>query len=358
MLRVGMLTSGGDCQALNAAMRGVAKSLYEQCSEVEIYGFEDGYRGLVREQYHVMKPGEFSGILNKGGTILGTSRMPFKRIHEPDEDGRDKVACMIETYKKLSLDCLVVLGGNGSHKTADLLSKKGLNILTMPKTIDNDLYGTDVSFGFQSAVDIAANTIDCIHSTAASHSRVFIVELMGHKTGWLTLYAGMAGGADILLIPEIPYDLEVVAEAIRKRTKAGKHFTIIAAAEGAISKEEAALSKSELKAKRKKENYPSAAYRIGAEILQKTGLEVRVTVPGHMQRGGEPTPCDRVLSTRLGASAAGLIMRGEYGYMVSIKNNEIVKVPLSEAAGKLKTVDPSCDMIRDAKAIGISFGDE
>ena len=186
MLRVGMLTSGGDCQALNAAMRGVAKSLYEQCSEVEIYGFEDGYRGLVREQYHVMKPGEFSGILNKGGTILGTSRMPFKRIHEPDEDGRDKVACMIETYKKLSLDCLVVLGGNGSHKTADLLSKKGLNILTMPKTIDNDLYGTDVSFGFQSAVDIAANTIDCIHSTAASHSRVFIVELMGHKTGWLT----------------------------------------------------------------------------------------------------------------------------------------------------------------------------
>ena len=176
MLRVGMLTSGGDCQALNAAMRGVAKSLYEQCSEVEIYGFEDGYRGLVREQYHIMKPEEFSGILNKGGTILGTSRMPFKRIHEPDEDGRDKVACMIETYKKLSLDCIVVLGGNGSHKTADLLSKKGLNILTMPKTIDNDLYGTDVSFGFQSAVDIAANTIDCIHSTAASHSRVFIVD--------------------------------------------------------------------------------------------------------------------------------------------------------------------------------------
>lgn len=358
MLRVGMLTSGGDCQALNAAMRGVAKSLYEQCSEVEIYGFEDGYRGLVREQYHVMKPGEFSGILNKGGTILGTSRMPFKRIHEPDEDGRDKVACMIETYKKLSLDCLVVLGGNGSHKTADLLSKKGLNILTMPKTIDNDLYGTDVSFVFQSAVDIAANTIDCIHSTAASHSRVFIVELMGHKTGWLTLYAGMAGGADILLIPEIPYDLEVVAEAIRKRTKAGKHFTIIAAAEGAISKEEAALSKSELKAKRKKENYPSAAYRIGAEILQKTGLEVRVTVPGHVQRGGQPCAYDRVLATRLGAKTAELILQKKYGYMTCVKENKIDIIPISKVAGKTKLVDTDSDIIRQAKFAGLSFGDE
>ena len=313
MLRVGMLTSGGDCQALNAAMRGVAKSLYEQCSEVEIYGFEDGYRGLVREQYHVMKPGEFSGILNKGGTILGTSRMPFKRIHEPDEDGRDKVACMIETYKKLSLDCLVVLGGNGSHKTADLLSKKGLNILTMPKTIDNDLYGTDVSFGFQSAVDIAANTIDCIHSTAASHSRVFIVELMGHKTGWLTLYAGMAGGADILLIPEIPYDLEVVAEAIRKRTKAGKHFTIIAAAEGAISKEDAQLGKKELKKKMEEDRklYPSVSYKVAKEIEDRTGMEIRVTVPGHTQRGGSPCPYDRVLSTRLGSAAAKLILNDE-----------------------------------------------
>ena len=304
MLRVGMLTSGGDCQALNAAMRGVAKSLYEQCSEVEIYGFEDGYRGLVREQYHVMKPGEFSGILNKGGTILGTSRMPFKRIHEPDEDGRDKVACMIETYKKLSLDCLVVLGGNGSHKTADLLSKKGLNILTMPKTIDNDLYGTDVSFGFQSAVDIAANTIDCIHSTAASHSRVFIVELMGHKVGWVTLHAGIAGGADIILIPEIPYDLRHVIEAIKRRNEQGKQFTSLAVAEGANSKEDAKLSKKQYKAKLAKRKYSTVGYELASQIEKATGQEVRVTIPGHTQRGGSPVPFDRVISSRLGVAAA------------------------------------------------------
>ena len=356
MLRVGMLTSGGDCQALNAAMRGVAKSLYEQCSEVEIYGFEDGYRGLVREQYHVMKPGEFSGILNKGGTILGTSRMPFKRIHEPDEDGRDKVACMIETYKKLSLDCLVVLGGNGSHKTADLLSKKGLNILTMPKTIDNDLYGTDVSFGFQSAVDIAANTIDCIHSTAASHSRVFIVELMGHKTGWLTLYAGMAGGADILLIPEIPYDIDAVVQAIQKRTDAGKSFSILAVAEGAISKEDALLTKKERKAKLKNNPYPSVSYKIGAEIEERTGQEIRITVPGHTQRGGSPCAYDRVIASRLGAAAAQLILEEKYGYMVGFKNREIIPIPLEEVAGKLKMVDPDSSIIREAKNLGISFG--
>mgnify|MGYP000899278642 FL=1 len=356
MLRVGMLTSGGDCQALNAAMRGVAKSLYEQCSEVEIYGFEDGYRGLVREQYHIMKPGEFSGILNKGGTILGTSRMPFKRIHEPDEDGRDKVACMIETYKKLSLDCLVVLGGNGSHKTADLLSKKGLNILTMPKTIDNDLYGTDVSFGFQSAVDIAANTIDCIHSTAASHSRVFIVELMGHKTGWLTLYAGMAGGADILLIPEIPYDIDAVVQAIQKRTDAGKRFSILAVAEGAISKEDALLTKKERKAKLKNNPYPSVSYKIGAEIEERTGQEIRITVPGHTQRGGSPCAYDRVIASRLGAAAAQLILEEKYGYMVGFKNREIIPIPLEEVAGKLKMVDPDSSIIREAKNLGISFG--
>lgn len=358
MLRVGMLTSGGDCQALNAAMRGVAKSLYEQCKEVEIYGFENGYRGLIRCQYHVMKPAEFSGILNQGGTILGTSRTPFKKISEPEEDGSDKILSMVASYKKLALDCLVVLGGNGSHKTANLLSQKGLNILTMPKTIDNDLYGTDISFGFQSAVDIAANTIDCIHTTAASHSRVFIVELMGHKTGWLTLYAGMAAGADIILIPEIPYDIDIVADAIRKRTKSGKHFTIIAAAEGAVSKEEALLTKSELKAKRKKEKYPSAAYRIGAEIFQKTSQEVRVTVPGHVQRGGQPCAYDRVLATRLGAKTAELILQKKYGYMTCVKENKIDVIPISEVAGKTKLVDIDSDIVKQAKLIGLSFGDE
>lgn len=357
MLRVGMLTSGGDCQALNAAMRGVAKSLFNQCSEVEIYGFTDGYKGLIYGEYRLLKNDDFSGILNIGGTILGSSRMPFKYIGVPLADGSDKIERMIDTYKKLNLDCLVVLGGNGSHKTANLLREKGLNVLTLPKTIDNDLAETEISFGFQSAVDIATNAIDCIHTTAASHSRVFIVELMGHKTGWLTLHAGIAGGADIILIPEIPYSIEAIAQAIAKRTASGKRFTIIAAAEGAISKEEAAMSKKELKLLRKQENYASTAYRIGAAIEEKTGQEVRVTVPGHVQRGGQPVAYDRVLATRLGVRAAELILNHEYGYMVGVKDNKIVKISLCDVAGKTKMVDPGNELITQARQLGICLGE-
>ncbi len=357
MLRVGMLTSGGDCQALNAAMRGVAKSLFNQCSEVEIYGFTDGYKGLIYGEYRLLKNDDFSGILNIGGTILGSSRMPFKYIGVPLEDGSDKIERMINTYKKLNLDCLVVLGGNGSHKTANLLREKGLNVLTLPKTIDNDLAETEISFGFQSAVDIATNAIDCIHTTAASHSRVFIVELMGHKTGWLTLHAGIAGGADIILIPEIPYSIEAISQAIAKRTASGKRFTIIAAAEGAISKEEAAMSKKELKLLRKQENYASTAYRIGAAIEEKTGQEVRVTVPGHVQRGGQPVAYDRVLATRLGVRAAELILNHEYGYMVGVKDNKIVKISLCDVAGKTKMVDPGNELITQARQLGICLGE-
>jgi 6-phosphofructokinase len=357
MLRVGMLTSGGDCQALNAAMRGVAKSLFNQCSEVEIYGFTDGYKGLIYGEYRLLKNDDFSGILNIGGTILGSSRMPFKYIGVPLEDGSDKIERMIDTYKKLNLDCLVVLGGNGSHKTANLLREKGLNVLTLPKTIDNDLAETEISFGFQSAVDIATNAIDCIHTTAASHSRVFIVELMGHKTGWLTLHAGIAGGADIILIPEIPYSIEAISQAIAKRTASGKRFTIIAAAEGAISKEEAAMSKKELKLLRKQENYASTAYRIGAAIEEKTGQEVRVTVPGHVQRGGQPVAYDRVLATRLGVRVAELILNHEYGYMVGVKDNKIVKISLCDVAGKTKMVDPGNELITQARQLGICLGE-
>ena len=354
-----MLTSGGDCQSLNATMRGVAKALYKMYDDVEIVGFEDGYKGLMYADYRIMKPSEFSGILTRGGTILGTSRQPFKLMKTPDENGLDKVAAMKHTYYKLKLECLVVIGGNGSQKTANLLREEGLNIVSLPKTIDNDLWGSELTFGFHSAVDVATNAIDCIHTTAASHGRVFIVEIMGHKVGWLTLYAGIAGGADIILIPEIPYDIDVVVEAIKGRVRSGKNFTILAVAEGAISREDAALTKKELKEKKKNGVvYPSVAYEIGAKIQEVTGSEVRVTVPGHMQRGGEPCPYDRVLATRLGAAAAELIINEEYGYMAALKNNEITKVPLSEVAGKLKTVDPNCSMIKEAKRIGISFGDQ
>ena len=239
MKRIGMLTSGGDCQSLNATMRGVVKGLNVLEGNVEIYGFIDGYKGLIYGNYKRLTSQDFSGILTTGGTILGTSRQPFKLMRTPDENGLDKVEAMKATYRYLDLDCLVILGGNGSQKTANLLREEGLNIVSLPKTIDNDLWGTDMTFGFQSAVDIATQTIDRIHTTAASHNRVFIVELMGHKVGWVTLHAGIAGGADIILIPEIPYDLRHVIEAIKRRNEQGKQFTILAVAEGAISKEDA-----------------------------------------------------------------------------------------------------------------------
>lgn len=359
MLRIGMLTSGGDCQALNAAMRGVVKGVCSKRDDVEIYGFKDGYKGLIYADFSMLTSKDFSGILTRGGTILGTSRQPFKLMRVPDENGLNKVEAMTQTYHKLRLDCLVILGGNGTQKTANLLREEGLNILHLPKTIDNDIWGTDMTFGFYSAVNIATEAIDCIHTTASSHQRVFIVEIMGHKVGWLTLYAGIASGADVILIPEIPYDINKVVEAIEKRRKNGSGFTILAVAEGAISKEDAALPKKEMKKKLEAnaKKYPSVSYKIAKEIEEMTGMEIRVTVPGHMQRGGSPCPYDRVLSTRIGSEAAQLIMDGQYGYMVGIINGKIKKVPLESCAGKLKTVAPDDQVVLDAKRIGISFGD-
>ncbi|MCI8790201.1 MAG: 6-phosphofructokinase [Lachnospiraceae bacterium] len=357
MKRIGMLTSGGDCQALNAAMRGVVKTLYNSNEQVEIYGFQDGYRGLIYSKFQMLTGKDFSGILTKGGTILGTSRTPFKTIQDPDENGLNKVEAMKQNYYKLQLDCLVVLGGNGTHKTANLLSKEGLNVITLPKTIDNDLWGTDMTFGFQSAVDIATDAIDYIHTTAASHSRVFIVEVMGHKVGWLTLNAGMASGADIILIPEIPYDIKKVIEKIEDRNRRGSGFTIIAVAEGAISKEDAKLSKKEYKKKLKNMIHPSVSYELAEAIQKKTGIEVRVTVPGHMQRGGSPCPYDRVFASRLGAEAGKLILDNQYGFMVGYKNREVVRVPLEDVAGKLKAVSPDASIVKEAKLLGICFGD-
>ena len=338
-----MLTSGGDCQALNAAMRGVFKSVTKNSKEpVEFYGFEDGYKGLIYGKFRILTESDFSNILTVGGTMLGTSRCPFKTIREPDEKGLDKVEAMKQTYYKLQLNCLVMLGGNGSHKTANLLSEEGLNVVTLPKTIDNDL---------------ATRAIDEIHTTASSHGRVFIVEIMGHKVGWLPLNAGLAGGADIILLPEIPYDLKKIVDVIEQRDKEGHRFTIIAVAEGAISKEDAKLSKKEYKKKLANYTYPSVSYELADQITKKTGREVRVTVPGHVQRGGAPVPYDRVFASRLGVEAGNLILKGEYGYMVGYRNREMVKVPLEEVAGKLKTVDPKARIIKEAKMMGVCFGD-
>lgn len=362
-MRVGMLTSGGDCQSLNATMRGVAKALYEMYDDVEIIGFEDGYKGLIYMNYRIMQPEDFSGILTEGGTILGTSRQPFKLMRVHDENDLDKVEAMKHTYKKLRLECLVVLGGNGSQKTANLLREEGLNVIGLPKTIDNDLWGHGHDLRFPERGEYC-HKCHRLHPHNGSFSQPGVHGGdHGHGSGWLTLNAGMAGGADIILIPEIPYDINSIIGALKKREKAGKAFSIIAVAEGAISKEDAQLTKKELKKKREKAAkdgrvFPSVSYEIGAQIEAACGLEVRVTVPGHMQRGGSPCAYDRVLSSRLGAEAAKMISKKEYGYMVAVKSREISKTPLEEVAGKLKTVDPNASIIEEARLLGISFGDE
>lgn len=357
-MKIGMLTSGGDCQGLNATMRGVAKALYNELgNDIEIYGILDGYRGLIEGDCKKLKSRDFSGILTLGGTILGTSRRPFKKMTVIEEDGVDKVKAMKDNYKKMGLDCLVILGGNGTHKTANLLSSEGLNVITLPKTIDNDLWGTDITFGFNSAMDVATDVIDRIHTTATSHGRIFVIEIMGHKAGWLTLYSGVAGGADIILLPEIPYSVDKITEVIKSRTKEGKAFSIIAVAEGAMSLEESKMTKKEFKAARLNMPYASIAYRVADEIAAATNHEVRVAIPGHIQRGGAPNAYDRVLSTRFGTGAAKLIKEKKFGYMVGMKNGSIVPVPLAEVAGRLKSVPVDNEVICSARQIGVSFGD-
>lgn len=357
MKRIGLLTSGGDCQGLNPALRGVAKSLYEAYDEIEIYGILDGYRGLIHREFRLMAPEDFSGILTLGGTILGTSRQPFKKMRVIDDNSVDKVKAMKETYSAMNLDALVILGGNGTHKTANLLREEGLNVVTLPKTIDNDIWNTDMTFGFQSAVNVATTVVDCIHTTATSHGRIFVIELMGHKAGWLTLYAGLGGGADVILLPEIPYHLPSVMRTLSQRIADGKRFSIIVVAEGAISVEDAQLPKKQYKAKQAQLPFPSVSYHLAHQLEEETGQEIRVCIPGHIQRGGSPCPYDRVLSTRFGAAAASLIVEQKYGFMVALKGNDIVPIPLEEVAGRLKTVPVDHEMITAGRDLGICFGD-
>lgn len=355
-MRIGILTSGGDCQSLNATMRGLVKTLYQNVKDLEIIGFLSGYKGLMFGDYKIMKPSDFSGIINIGGTILGTSRCPFKKM-QVIENGFNKVEAMIQTYKKLKLDCLVVLGGNGSLKSANLLAQNGLNIIALPKTIDNDTWGTDYTFGYQSAIDIATNYLDQIHTTAASHNRIFIVEIMGHKVGHICLAAGIASGADVILLPEIPYEIEKIASAIKQREMTGKNFTIIACAEGAISKAEAALTKKQYKLKVAAREGHSVVYDIAKQLSHYTDSEIRVSCVGHVQRGGNPCPYDRLMATRFGIEGASLIMNNDFGKLVVYKDNSVTAIPLIESAGKLKYVDVNSEEVNQARLLGISFGD-
>ena len=355
--------SGGPTAVINASLYGV---VYEALNREDvigtIYGMINGIEGFLNENMMDMKPleanGELELIKTTPGSYLGSCR------YKLPEDLSDPVYPeLFQKFTEKEISYFFYIGGNDSMDTVSKLSRyaatvgSDIRIIGEPKTIDNDIYGTDVTFGFQSAINIATETIDCIHTTAASHNRVFIVEVMGHKVGWLTLYAGVAGGADIILLPEIPYDIDKVVDAIHKRTKDGKGFTILAVAEGAISKDDAQLTKKQYKAKVASRRYPSVSYEIADQIQEKCGVEVRVAVPGHTQRGGSPCPYDRVLCTRLGSAAAQAIMDGKFGCMIAMINNKTKCVPLGEVAGKLKTVDPDSQMIQEAKRIGISFGD-
>lgn len=257
----------------------------------------------------------------------------------------------------MGLDCLCTLGGNGTHKTANLLFEEGLNVIGLPKTIDNDLWGTDITFGFHTAVDIATDVIDRVHTTAASHGRVMVVELMGNKAGWLTIYAGVAGGADVVVIPEIPYDREMVIDAVRKRAERGKAFSIVAIAEGAIRSDEADLKRKEIREKRSAEGFMSVSARLAHAIEATTGIETRVVVPGHIQRGGSPSAYDRVLSTKFGVQAAELIYQNKFGYTVALQKNKLTQNKLSDVAGKTKLVTLDSDIVRAARHIGICLGD-
>ena len=329
-MKIGILTSGGDCPGLNAVIRGFAKYVFTNIKDAELIGISEGYLGLIEKEARRMKPSDFSGILNVGGTILD--------------------------YKELGLDVLVTLGGAGTHKTAALLSSEGLNVVGIPKTIDNDIWGTDVTFGFHTAVDIATECIDRIHTTAASHGRTMLVELMGNKVGWLTLYAGIAGGADIILLPEIPYDPDTVVKMVKRRLDSGKAFNIIAIAEGAMSKDEAKMKKAERLEFRN--GRATGTEKLAAYIEEKAEVETRVVVPGHLQRGGSPSPYDRFLSTEMGSFAGELVKRGNFGVTVAMRDNHVTYNKLEDIAGKAKSVPLNDQRVAMARAIGIYFGDE
>ena len=351
-MKIGLLTSGGDCQGLNAALRGVAKTLFNAVPYMELYGIQDGYRGLIDHEWRRMELKEFSGILREGGTILGTSKQTIKTMRDIDENNTDKLNAMTQNYQNERFDALVILGGNRTQKTAFALSQNGVNVVTLPKTIDNDLFGTDYTFGFDSAVTKAAEFLDAIHSTAAAHRRIFVIELMGNKAGWVALYAGLAGGADVILLPEIPYSLGSVLGVIKKRNQLGKRSSIIAIAEGAISKEEAGLSVEERRAEGR-----SSGSRLVRLLTQRLKQDVRLLIPGHFQRGGEPTPTDRVLCSRLGAKAGELILRRQYGCMVALRGTTIASVPLGEVAGKTRVIPSDCEVLTQARMLGISLGE-
>lgn len=371
--RIGILTAGGDSPGLNAAIRGVGKTALGYYG-MEIIGFRDGFRGLVENRRLKLDKTTLAGILTVGGTILGTSRdKPHRMVIEGRT--RDMTDVIRDNYRKWELDCVVCLGGGGTQKNALRLHEAGLNVITLPKTIDNDVAMTDATFGFATALDIATDTLDRLHSTAHSHHRIIVAEIMGHRAGWLALGAGIAGGADVILIPEIPYDVEAIAAAIRRRSKHGTNFSIVAVAEGAMSREDArsfdAAQKKLERAKTlhdKKEaklelaalevRHQGNTLRLAKQLEEMTHLESRVTILGYVQRGGTPAAADRILATRLGAACTDLINEEHYGVMVAARGEGTEPVPLEKVAGKRKVVPLDHCWIRAAQRVGTCLGEQ
>lgn len=368
---IGILTSGGDTPGLNAAIRGIGKTAIGKYN-MNVSGFRDGFRGLMENRSITLDSKALSGILTIGGTILGTSRDKPYKMHVGGKY-RDMTDVIVENYEKNHLDCLVCLGGGGTQKNAWHLARQGLNIITLPKTIDNDVGMTDRTFGFDTALGVAVEAIDRLHSTAHSHHRIIVVEIMGHRAGWLALGAGVSGGADVILIPEIPYDIEIVAGSILERARNGKSFSIVAVAEGALTLEGYTRIK-ELKDQlapltRKKERtrikdelrkvdkeYTGNTLYLAQQLEKITGLESRVTILGHLQRGGSPSAADRLLATRLGTSTADYIEEGKFGNMVAVRGDETVLVPLKDVVGKLKLVPPDHPWLLSAREVGTCLG--
>ncbi len=338
-MRIGVLTAGGDCPGLNAAIRGVGKTAISEYG-MQVFGFASGFQGIIKNDYVELHDHHLSGILTIGGTILGTSReKPFSKSGKSVEE--DKVTPIIRNYNQLQLDALVCIGGNGTQRTASLLSDKGLNIIGIPKTIDNDVWGTDVSFGFDSALWIDTEAIDRLHTTANSHKRIMVIEVMGHHAGWLALYSGVAGGGDVILIPEIPYDEKFICKYLERRAIQKKPYSIVVVAEGI----------------EKPKNITAAQY-VAQTIKARTGLETRETILGYIQRGGSPSPVDRLLATSFGAHAVELIARKKFGLMVARKGEKIDSVPLCEAGSKVRLVPANHPLVNKARSIDICFGDK
>ena len=353
---IGLLTAGGDCPGLNAAIRAVGKAA--RAYDMEVIGFLDGFRGLVENRTLRLENANLSGILTLGGTILGTSRDKPHRMLVANVGTMDMSALAVENYQKLHLDTLVCLGGGGTLKNAYRLSKEGLRIINLPKTIDGDVAGTDLTIGFDTALTVATEGIDRLHTTAEAHQRVIVVEIMGHNAGWLTLGAGIAGGADVILIPEIPYNLDSVVEAIMERSRRGKRFSIIAVAEGALSvAEKQAVGEVEPTFDEPEGFAPSRNIHLALQLQQKTGLETRFTALGHLQRGGSPTAADRLLATRLGTYAVDLINEDVDGVMVAIKGDACKSVKLSSVAGKVRLVPVDHPWVLSARRVGVRMGD-